>query len=558
MRPLPLLFKRRLLVALLASWTVAGPLVGAYAAGAAPVAAVADADLAKARTADPELVDGLAELRRDIDKLLPRELGPAEKPPRAPAETILGFNRRFQELVDGAQLLAARKPELLAQNSALVTAFVSVGQRINLLSLEAIPLDLKDVSSALTEIESRAGTLEAGVRARAADLTPPAREEFSRRLNALNEDGTRVWNHLHTASLIIDDMGDGVSGTSPSKPGKDFIYELSPGGKLNESANPLQTRVANLSARLLAIDHILHGERTAGEATRSKALQARMTKLLGNPFSVPSGEDKTGGASDAGGATGASVTRPARPDGAVPLPPAARTRTLLDLRPVPAPKPADEEPRPLPAVFTGGRGRDASPAETKKINALRAAGKTRTIGAPEERAKFVYKQEGETCGIAAQVQVLADAGLVPADAKSLRAKEDELYARALSLGYYEGSPADPDRRKHGGNPVQFIGNLLYRPMRKSFAASEKELFEAASSGRIVMASFSSEHLWNDRRFRGQGHVVAITGVEVDRKSGQPLGYYINDTGTNEGGRFVAAEQFLKAWRNRGRTIFEPL
>ncbi len=73
MRPLPLLFKRQLLAMLLASWTAVGPVVGAYASDAAPaVAAAADADLAKVRTADPELADGLAVLRRDVDKLLPR------------------------------------------------------------------------------------------------------------------------------------------------------------------------------------------------------------------------------------------------------------------------------------------------------------------------------------------------------------------------------------------------------------------------------------------------------------------------------------------------------
>jgi len=140
----------------------------------------------------------------------------------------------------------------------------------------------------------------------------------------------------------------------------------------------------------------------------------------------------------------------------------------------------------------------------------------------------------------------------------MKAKEDELYARAVALNYYGGTAADANRRDIGGTPGEFVGNLLDRPMRKVYAATEEELFTAASSGRIVIASFSTEHLWNDRRFRGQGHIVAITGVEVDRETGKPLGYYINDTGTNEGGRFIAAKQFLKAWKNRGRTIFEPL
>lgn len=554
MRPLPALLRRRLLAGVLAAWTAFGPGPGVHAASVplAAAAAAADADLEKTRAVDAQLADEVAALRRDVDKLLPPELGPEDKAPRVPAETVLAFNRRFEDVVNAALLADLREPGLLkSQGSELRAALSSVGRRINVLALESIPLDLKEVSRALSEIESRAEKLEKEVRAEASGLTPASREVFARRLNALNDEGTRAWNHLHTASLNIDDLGDGASGARPSKEA-DYVYELTPAGKLNEKANPLQTRVGALSARLVAVDRILHGERLAAEETRSKALQARMKTMLANPFAAsPNGSVNTGGAGAAG------PDRPARPDGAVAIPRTARERTLLDLHSVPAPD-ADGKARPLPAVFTGGKGRDSSPDETKKVNALRAAGKTRTLGAPDERAKFVYKQEGETCGIAAQVQVLADAGLVMRDPKALKAKEDELYARALALGYFEGSPTDPDRRRHGGNPGQFIGNLLDRPMRKTFAAKEEELFEAASSGRIVIASFSSEHLWNDRRFRGQGHIAAITGVEVDRETGKPLGYYINDTGTNEGGRFVATGQFLKAWRNRGRTIFEPL
>lgn len=553
MRPPPL---ARLLLSSLLAFGPAGFPAGA-ARAAIPAAAPADGgDLARARKAAPELTAGLESLRRDVEERLPRELELGQEAPRVPVEKIVEFNRRLQDAAEGAQLLEAGQPAVFGFDSSYFYALRATASGINRLSLEAVPLDLKDVGSALTEIEARAKALDAEVRAAA--LNPETRAAFARRLNALNEEGTRAWNHLHSATLVIDDIGAAAEGTPPAKRGGDIKYERTAAGGFHQSANPLQTRVSALASLLREVDHLLHGERIAGEETRSKALQSRMAALLANPFTSAAAADACAKAGCAGDGTSAALASKTAGGGAPAsaLAP-AKPRTLLDLRPVPAPD-SERETGPLPAVFAGRRGRDSAKADTQKVNALRAAGKTRTVGAPEERAKFVYRQEGATCGIAAQVQVLADAGLVPHDPKALRAKEDELYARAIALGYYEGSPADPNRRQNGGNPGQFIGNLLDRPMRKTFAATEQELFAAASSGRIVLASFSTEHLWNDRRFRGQGHIVAITGVEVDRASGEPLGYYINDTGTNEGGRFVAARQFLKAWRNRGRTIFEPL
>jgi len=34
----------------------------------------------------------------------------------------------------------------------------------------------------------------------------------------------------------------------------------------------------------------------------------------------------------------------------------------------------------------------------------------------------------------------------------------------------------------------------------------------------------------------------------DKKSERVLGYWINDSGTNEGGRFVLAKDFEEAWK----------
>ena len=75
---------------------------------------------------------------------------------------------------------------------------------------------------------------------------------------------------------------------------------------------------------------------------------------------------------------------------------------------------------------------------------------------------------------------------------------------------------------------------------------------------MIIIGADTERLWNDRKFRGGGHFVAVTGAEMDRKSGKPLGYYINDTGTNEGGRFITLKQFNAAWHRHSRMFVEPL
>ena len=51
--------------------------------------------------------------------------------------------------------------------------------------------------------------------------------------------------------------------------------------------------------------------------------------------------------------------------------------------------------------------------------------------------------------------------------------------------------------------------------------------------------------------------MVVTGAEVKKADGTVLGFYINDTGTNEGGRFIPRRQFLKAWGGNGRVLLEP-
>lgn len=549
---------RALLAGLLSLWTALTPLAALAFEG--PTSAQADASIAEIRKLDAPLADDVARLKRDLDALVPEALAAGASLPKTTPERVAELDRRGHDFVDRTQLLIAdEKLKPAVVDKTLNPAFFYVVVRLSMIGLESTPMHLDEVSAALGEIERRADALDADTKGVGPAADAKVKEPFEERLNALNAEGTRVWNRLHAAALNIDDLGTTFS-DEPAGKGS-FRRVLTPAGRLDEKANPLQTRVAELSQKLQGIDRRLHGDaaRVAAAAApeQSEALRARTNELLIDPF-------------DRAGELGLTIvaSRPGggRSAGAVPAPvpaaaPAAVSRgaTLLDLRHVPVPGPAAAEAPagPRPPVFAGRKGEDSSPEDTKAVDALRAAGKTRTIGGPERRAKFVYHQEGETCGIAAQVQVMADAGLVPPDPVKLKAKEDELYQQAVALGYFQGSPADPKRRFHGGTAGEYIGDLLDMPMRKRFDASEADLFKAVSTGRMVVVSVKTSKLWNSRKFNG-GHVVAVTGVEVGREDGKPLGYYINDTGRDEGGRFVPVRQFMSAWKVWGAVLIEPL
>lgn len=547
---------RALLAGLLSLWTALSPLAALAFEG--PTSAQADASVAEIRKLDPSLADDVARLKRDLDALVPEALAAGAALPKTTPERVAELDRRGHDFVDRAQLLIADeklKPAVVDKN--LNPAFFYVVVRLTMIGLESTPMHLDEVSAALGEVERRADALEADTKGVGPRADASAKRPFEERLNALNAEGTRVWNRLHAAALNIDDLGAAFN-DEPAGKGS-FRRVLTPAGRLDLKANPLQARVAELSRKLQEIDRRLHGDAARAAAVaapeRSEALRSRMNDLLVDPFGKPGELGLTIVASRPGGGRAAGAGAP----GAAAPPAAPRGATLLDLRHVPAPAPvAAEGPAgPRPPVFAGRKGEDAAPADTKAVDALRAAGKTRTIGAPERRAKYVYRQEGETCGIAAQVQVMAEAGLVPPDPAKLKAKEDELYQQAVALGYFQGSPADPRRRFHGGTAGEYIGDLLDMPMRKRFDASERDLFQAVSSGRIVVVSVKTSKLWNARKFNG-GHVVAVTGVEVGREDGKPLGYYINDTGRNEGGRFVSVKQFMDAWKPWGAVLIEPL
>ncbi|MFI5363212.1 MAG: hypothetical protein ACHQ49_14695 [Elusimicrobiota bacterium] len=546
--------RRALAAALFLAWTAVSPLAAAAPAFAAGESGPDTQRLADAvermRSFNPGLAESYSQLQSKLDALIARY----PQPPGIPAPVLGEFQARLHQLKDLAAVTVKNKALTGEDAKAFDTAHEIVDRHVSALCLTGADSGYKQVAAVLTELEARADKLKSDVDAAGAGLGAAANKPFQDRLNQLNADGTQAWNLLHTVALNVDDSGKPMK----YETGKDPDQTTDEGAAAMQ-ANPLQMRVAKLAKELQALDVRLNGaprrsDRRAdiqAEQAQSAAMSARMTPLLTDPF-------------------GHGPLPPETSDGALSGPvPAPREKgvfvvsqpkkTLLDVGRIPMPESAADGPsgskRP---VYTGKKGQDAAPEETKTVDALRAAGATRTIGDPEKRARLVYEQTGGGCAIAAQVEVLADMGLVPPKKEKLEAKEDELYARAVKLGYLSGSSAESDRRENNGIFAQYDGDLLDMPIRKQYAASDADLFEAVSTGRMIIVGVDCERLWNDAQYRNGGHAVVITGAELELKTGKLLGYYINDTGMNQGGRFVPAGLFLTAWHKRGSSFVEPL
>ena len=508
----------------------------------------------RVRIKTPALADEYKKLRGELILAAPG----VGKMHGVSASDLAEFNRRLHALTDRADQAAAELKLGKEEVSDLKAAHNQAWLDIVTLFFNNVPAHLKEIGANLSGLETRAALLKREATAGGA-LTEAAKKPLRERLAALNRDGTKVWDRLHADALNIDEMGD------PTGTYQDFtrgsVTKRVRIVNVLDQANPLQDRVAALARKLQDLDAILNGDRPRNDpqAARkeSEALSARMNPLLYDPF--PAKPLVGGSASADAAAAPAAKPAPRLVPGAPALSPPRKT--LLDLSRVPAltaGQTAASGTSRAP-MFTGASGEDAAPAETDAVNKLRAAGGTSTIGNPGARARYAYRQTGGgTCGIGAQVEVLADAGEVPADPEKLAAKERELYVRGRSAGYLMGSAADPEFLQHTGTGSERIGDLLDRPVFKKAAASDDELFKAVSRGRMVIIIADSEGLWNKPEYRGTRHIVAITGAEVDKSTGKPLGYYINDTGTNEGGRFINASQFLAAWRKAGAIFVEPL
>lgn len=178
-----------------------------------------------------------------------------------------------------------------------------------------------------------------------------------------------------------------------------------------------------------------------------------------------------------------------------------------------------------------------------------ARGLSRTVGNPDGASVWVFQQKGPSCAIAAQYEAL--------EVRGYKGTVEDLAKRARAQGLYIELKAEDGLA--GGTLSQDIGKVLTLG-DKTLIVSRREgtpenLDAALTLGphHDAIVVMSDRLLWDDPKIDALGeHVVYVTGeeVRVDKATGRTavLGYYINDTGTGEGKRYLAKADFLRAWK----------
>ena len=227
--------------------------------------------------------------------------------------------------------------------------------------------------------------------------------------------------------------------------------------------------------------------------------------------------------------------------------------TMLDRRLIPAPPP--EHPS-APPILANGSGlfqvvRDLRSKDPLKLaDARRRMGLSYTVGDPGGRAALVHSQTyTDDCAIVTQQQVLLAHGLVSnADPEGT---EKKLAAEAVSRGFINT----------GGTPTAYAADLLVDRrllVDKRVGAPLSDLDAAVRRGGLIIAAVDARPLWNRTDPVSLGHSILITGAEIDKKTHETVGYYINDSGIKPpgAGRFVPVETFRKAWDGLSKNYAE--
>jgi len=170
---------------------------------------------------------------------------------------------------------------------------------------------------------------------------------------------------------------------------------------------------------------------------------------------------------------------------------------------------------------------------------------SRTVGRPAAALPYALLQKSGSCGVASQYEALRARG-IEVDVAAL-AKE------AYRNGWYgENDPGTGVRSAQTGTSLADSNKLLSAhglPSLIIYRATVKDLEDSIVHGGGAIVSVSAERLWNGTPGLPDDHSLYVSGAEV-AGDGRVLGYYVNDTGTGEGMRFVSAALFDQAWEDK--------
>jgi hypothetical protein len=151
------------------------------------------------------------------------------------------------------------------------------------------------------------------------------------------------------------------------------------------------------------------------------------------------------------------------------------------------------------------------------------------------------------CGVVCCADVLSQFGL--------RLREEDVIRHAAGCHELHVVAGRPDQSGWTlpAEQAAILGDYGV-PARAEQDQSIERLAVAVQHGRGVIAMINAGVLWSDPRVLGHGqanHAVTVTGIARDPIDGALLGFYINDSGDGESGKFVSAHLMATAFERTG-------
>lgn len=150
-----------------------------------------------------------------------------------------------------------------------------------------------------------------------------------------------------------------------------------------------------------------------------------------------------------------------------------------------------------------------------------------------------------TCGLCSCEGILRQFGI--------EVTETDVVAHAIANGLCntEGSA-----EKLGGTTLRDHVRILSDfgvPAHGETSGSLQDLASYLEQGRGVILALDCGVLWDNADYYAgrANHAVTAIGVARHPETGEIQGFYVNDTGTGESGKFVDAATMNEAWRDMG-------
>lgn len=156
-----------------------------------------------------------------------------------------------------------------------------------------------------------------------------------------------------------------------------------------------------------------------------------------------------------------------------------------------------------------------------------------------------------TCGLCSCENIL--------DSFGIQVSENDVVGFAIEHDLcQEGDPmSGDDPAMLGGTSSEGQAEILTDmgvPAHAESGGSLEDLAANIENGHGVIVGVDAGVIWNDPNSTGNGqanHAIVVSGVARDPATGEIEGFFVNDTGSGEAGKFYDAATFSEAWVNTG-------